>query len=68
MKRDTRIRKSLDQTIQQLVAAAYLLPGRSDVKCENRTNLEDIPQIACDWDAMMAISSDSAAKLNSLCK
>ena len=53
---------------QQLVAAAYLLPGRSDVKCENRTNLADIPQIACDWDAMMAISSDSAAKLNSLCK
>lgn len=53
---------------QQLVAAAYLLPGRSDVKCEKRTNLEDIPQIACDWDAMMAISSDSAAKLNSLCK
>ena len=53
---------------QQLVAAAYLLPGRSDVKCENRTNLEDIPQIPCDWDAMMAISSDSAAKLNSLCK
>lgn len=53
---------------QQLVAAAYLLPGRSDVKCENRTNLVDIPQIACDWDAMMAISSDSAAKLNSLCK
>lgn len=53
---------------QQLVAAAYLLPGRSDVKCEKRTNLEDIPQISCDWDAMMEISSDSAAKLNSLCK
>lgn len=53
---------------QQLVAAAYLLPGRSDVKCENRTNLEDIPQIACDWDAMMAISSDSAAKVNDICK
>ena len=24
---------------QQLVAQAYLLPGRSDVKCDNRTNL-----------------------------
>ena len=53
---------------QQLVAAAYLLPGRSDVKCENRTNLEDIPQIPCDWDAMMEISSDSAAKINAICK
>lgn len=53
---------------QQLVAAAYLLPGRSDVKCANRTNLEDIPQIPCDWDAMMKISSESAAKINDICK
>jgi len=53
---------------QQLVANAYLLPGRSDVKCDGRTNLEDIPQIECDWDAMMAIASDSAAKINEICK
>lgn len=53
---------------QQLVAEAYLLPGRSDVKCDGRTNLEDIPQINCDWDAMMAIASDSAAKINEICK
>lgn len=52
---------------QALVAQAYLLPGRSDVKCEGRTNLEDIPQIDCDWDQMMEIASDSAAKLNGLC-
>ena len=52
---------------QQLVAGAYLLPGRSDVKCEGRTNLEDIPQIACDWDKMMEIASDSAAKINEIC-
>ena len=53
---------------QQLVAAAYLLPGRSDVKCENRTNLSEIPQIPTDWDKMMGIASDTAAKLNGLCK
>lgn len=53
---------------QQLVAKAYLLPGRSDVKCEGRTNLEDIPQIECDWDKMMEIASDSAAKINELCQ
>ncbi len=53
---------------QQLVAQAYLLPGRSDVKCDNRTNLEDIPQIECDWDAMMTIASDATAHLNELCK
>ena len=53
---------------QQLVAEAYLLPGRSDVLCENRTNLSDIPQIPTDWDQMMAVASDTAAKLNSICK
>ena len=53
---------------QQLVAEAYLLPGRSDVQCENRTNLSDIPQISTDWTRMMDVASDIASKLNSLCK
>ena len=53
---------------QKLVADAFLLPGRSDVQCEGRTNLADIPQIPTDWDKMMAVASDTAAKLNSLCK
>ena len=53
---------------QKLVANAYLLPGRSDVQCENRTNLSDIPQIKTDWDKMMEVASDTAAKLSSLCK
>lgn len=53
---------------QQLVAKAYLLPGRSDVKCEDRSNLEDIPQIKTDWAKMMDIADDSAAKIDSICK
>ncbi|MGN1119300.1 MAG: ABC transporter substrate-binding protein [Oscillospiraceae bacterium] len=53
---------------QQLVAEAYLLPGRSDVKCDGRTNLEDIPQIECDWNKMMEIAADSAAKINNICQ
>lgn len=53
---------------QQLVADAYLLPGRSDVKCDNRSNLDEIPQIATDWDKMMGVASDTAAKLNSICQ
>ena len=53
---------------QQLVADAFLLSGRSDVQCENRTNLSDIPQIPTDWEKMMEVASDTAAKLNSLCK
>lgn len=52
---------------QALVANAYLLPGRSDIKCDNRSNLEDIPQITPDWEKMMAEASDDAAKVNELC-
>ena len=54
--------------VQQMVADAYLLPGRSDIQCENRTNLSDIPQIPTDWDAMMEVASDTAAKLNEICQ
>ena len=53
---------------QTMVADAYLLPGRADITCDNRTNLSDIPQIVCDWDQMFEISVDSAAKMNELCK
>lgn len=53
---------------QQLIAQAYLLPGRQDVKCEGRTNLQDIPQITTDWSAMMEVASDTAAKLNQICQ
>jgi len=52
---------------QQLVADAYLLPGRSDIECDNRANLSDIPQIECDWNAMMEISGDTAARINEIC-
>lgn len=53
---------------QSLVAEAYLLPGRSDVKCENRSNLEEIPQIPADWEKIMGTASDTAASLNELCQ
>ena len=52
---------------QALVADAYLLPGRADVICDNRTNLVDIPQINCDWEKILEISAESAAKMNGLC-
>jgi len=53
---------------QELVGNAFLLPGRSDVKCDGRTNLSDIPQLSTDWEKMMAIASETAAELNNLCK
>lgn len=52
---------------QSLVADAYLLPGRADITCDNRTNLADIPQIDCDWEKVLEISAESAAKMNELC-
>lgn len=54
--------------VQNMVANAYLLPGRTDITCANRTNLAEIPQIECDWNAMVETSVDAAAKMNSLCK
>lgn len=53
---------------QQLVAEAYLLPGRTDVTCDSRTNVADIPTLKTDWNWMMEHADDIAAKLNELCK
>ena len=54
---------------QQMVADAYLLPGRSDITCDNRTNVADIPTFEnLDWNVMMENSADIAAKLNELCQ
>lgn len=54
---------------QKMVADAYLLPGRKDVTCDNRTNVSDIPTFQnLNWDEMMKKSDDIAAKLNELCK
>lgn len=57
----------LSDEAQQMVADAYLIPGRSDVQAKG-TPLADIPQIPAEWDKMMAIASDTAAKLNALCR
>lgn len=57
----------LSDEAQKLVADAYLLPGRRDVKARG-TQLADIPQIAPDWDKMMAIAAETAARLNELCR
>lgn len=58
----------LSDDAQKLVADAYLLPGRSDITCDNRTNVSDIPTLDTDWSWMMEHASDIAAKLNELCK
>ena len=37
------------------------------MKCDSRSNLEDIPQIKPDWEKMMAEASEDSAKVNELC-
>ncbi len=57
----------LSDDAQRMVTEAYLLPGRMDIEYSNRSTLDEIPQIDCDWDAMMEISTESAARINELC-
>ncbi|MDO5417502.1 MAG: ABC transporter substrate-binding protein [Lachnospiraceae bacterium] len=58
----------LSDDAQKLVSDAFLLPGRSDITCDNRTNVNDIPTLDTDWDWMMEHAGEIAAKLNELCK
>jgi iron(III) transport system substrate-binding protein len=57
----------LSDEAQKLVADAYLLPGRSDVACANRSNVSDIPVLDTDWTWMMENSAQIAARLNEIC-
>lgn len=58
----------LSDEAQQLVANAYLLPGRSDVTCSNRTNVSEIPTFDINWDWMMQNSDAISSKLNKICQ
>lgn len=42
----------LSEEAQKMVEDAYLLPGRTDMKQDNRTALPDIAQIHADWNEM----------------
>jgi len=53
---------------QKLVCDAYLLPGRRDITTDKRPNVKEIPQLKHDWDEMMKIAGDYAARLVALCK
>ncbi|MCD8371938.1 MAG: extracellular solute-binding protein [Clostridia bacterium] len=47
---------------QQLVADAYLIPGRADVDCNSaRLGFDDIKQYEVDWDKMMAVADTAAS-------
>jgi len=42
----------LSDEAQKLVSDASLLPGRTDIKAENRANLDEIPLLKTDWNWM----------------
>ena len=58
----------LSDDAQKLVVNAYLLPGRSDIQSEKRTNLKDIPQFEANWDKMLLEATVASKKLNNICK
>lgn len=51
----------LSEEGQQLVVNAYLLPGRSDITTDKRSNVKDIPALEVDW-TWMTKNSDSIAQ------
>lgn len=58
----------LSDKAQELVANAFLLPGRSDVTTQKRTNVNEIPQFkVLNWDEMMKNSTALAQDLNRIC-
>jgi len=58
----------LSDEAQKLVYQAYLLPGRSDVRADNRANVSEIPQFPYDWNWMMSNSKDITVKFGELFK
>ncbi len=58
----------LSDEAQKLVSDAALLPGRTDIKAENRANLDEIPLLKTDWDWMGEQGSDVTDKFTKLFK
>lgn len=53
---------------QQLVANAYLLPGRADIPAKDRAQVADIKLLEYDWNWMMDHSSDITGKFMGIFK
>ena len=59
-----------EEIMTGMPATAYLYGYNNNYRINtlHQEFLDDIPQITCDWDAMMAVAPDSAAKINETCK
>lgn len=58
----------LSDEAQKMVADAYLLPGRTDVKAENRANLSEIPTYPVKWDWMDEHGAEVTTRFTELYK
>lgn len=58
----------LSDEAQALVAKAYLLPGRTDVKAENRANLEEIKTFDVNWEWMNEHSDEVSSTFTQIFK
>ncbi|GGH10618.1 ABC transporter substrate-binding protein [Paenibacillus segetis] len=58
----------LSDEAQKLVSDAALLPGRTDIKAENRANLDEIPLLKADWSWMNEHGTEVTDKFTKLFK
>jgi len=58
----------LSDEAQKMVSDAALLPGRTDIKAENRANLDEIGQYQVDWNWMNENGADITEKFTQLFK
>lgn len=58
----------LSDEAQKLVSDAALLPGRTDIKAENRANLDEIPLLKVDWSWMNEHGAEVSDKFTQLFK
>lgn len=58
----------LSDEAQKLVSDAALLPGRTDIKAENRANLDEIPLFQADWVWMNEHGTEVTDKFTKLFK
>jgi iron(III) transport system substrate-binding protein len=56
----------LTDEAQQMIASAFLIPGRSDVLSTYRPNMVDMTVLDVDWDWMMQYSTEISQRFNEL--
>jgi len=56
----------LTDEAQEMIAEAFLIPGRSDVTSAFRPNMADMTVLDVDWDWMMLHSTDISSRFNEL--